>query len=46
MAEDTLSKLGMSPISRYFSCKLGFKVLCKAKDIGMESFSGMHGIVR
>ncbi len=30
-----------------FKCyKSGFDVLCKVKDIGMELFSGVHGIVR
>ena len=39
--------IGQMKCPKDFKCqKLAFNVLCKAKDIGMESFSGMHGIVR
>ena len=39
--------IGQMKCPKDFRCyQCGLEVLCKAKDIGMESFSGMHGIVR
>ena len=37
--------IGHLKCPKNFKCyKSGFDVLCKVKDIGMELFSGVHGI--